>query len=236
MAEATPKERSHLTAMDPESPTVPREREEKALRSHAQEQPSQLRLPSHFRQTSLSETTSDSLANTPSPSTTSTFKHAASKERGPNDMPRPSNLSATTATTDDGSPTSGSRPSVATLLCFSALTLSIFLVALDTVLIPTALPTISLSFHIPDSLYPWTGSAYLLSNAASMPFWGKLSDVFGRKPVILIANSIFLGGSIVCAVSISAPMLVAGRAVQGLGGGGVNVLVYVCVADLFAIR
>ncbi|KAF2249666.1 MFS general substrate transporter [Trematosphaeria pertusa] len=151
-------------------------------------------------------------------------------------MPRPSNLSATTATTDDGSPTSGSRPSVATLLCFSALTLSIFLVALDTVLIPTALPTISLSFHIPDSLYPWTGSAYLLSNAASMPFWGKLSDVFGRKPVILIANSIFLGGSIVCAVSISAPMLVAGRAVQGLGGGGVNVLVYVCVADLFAIR
>jgi MFS family permease len=43
-------------------------------------------------------------------------------------------------------------------------------------------------------------------------------------------------GSIICAVSVSAPMLVAGRAVQGLGGGGVNVLVYVCVTDLFAIR
>jgi MFS family permease len=60
--------------------------------------------------------------------------------------------------------------------------------------------------------------------------------VFGRKPIILISNAIFLGGSLICAVSVDATMLVAGRAVQGLGGGGVNVLVYVCVADMFAIR
>ncbi|KAF2871674.1 major facilitator superfamily domain-containing protein [Massariosphaeria phaeospora] len=128
------------------------------------------------------------------------------------------------------------RTSLAALLCFTALCLSIFLVALDTVLIPTALPTISRSFHIPDSLYAWTGSAYMLANAASTPFWGSLSDVFGRKAVILIANSVFLGGSIVCAVAGSAAVLVTGRAVQGLGGGGVVVLVHVCVADLFAIR
>ncbi|KAF1976723.1 MFS general substrate transporter [Bimuria novae-zelandiae CBS 107.79] len=128
------------------------------------------------------------------------------------------------------------RPSLPTLLCFSALTLSIFLAALDTVLIPTALPSISRDFHIPDSLYAWTGSAYLLANAASIPLWGKLSDVFGRKPIILLANSVFLVGSILCAVSSSAAMLVAGRSVQGLGGGGINVLVYVCVGDLFAIR
>lgn len=129
-----------------------------------------------------------------------------------------------------------SRPTVPTLLAFVALCLSIFLVALDTVLIPTALPTISLSFHVPDSLYAWTGSAYLLANAASVPFWGKLSDVFGRKPVILTANGIFLIGSIVCAVSVNAAMLIAGRTVQGLGGGGVVVLVHVCVSDLFTIR
>jgi MFS family permease len=129
-----------------------------------------------------------------------------------------------------------SKPNIRTLLSFAALTLSIFLVALDTVLIPTALPTISLSFHIQDSLYAWTGSAYLLSNAASVPFWGKLSDVFGRKPILLTANSIFIVGSIFCALSINAVMLVAGRAVQGLGGGGVVVLVHVCVADMFIIR
>jgi MFS family permease len=119
---------------------------------------------------------------------------------------------------------------------FIALSLSIFLVALDTVLIPTALPTISRSFHIPDSLYAWIGSSYLLANASSVPFWGKLSDIFGRKSVILAANAIFLGGSILCAVSVSAPMLIFGRVVQGLGGGGVIVLVHVCVSDLFTIR
>jgi EmrB/QacA subfamily drug resistance transporter len=122
------------------------------------------------------------------------------------------------------------------LAAFIALSLSIFLVALDTVLIPTALPTVSQSFHIPDSLYAWTGSSYLLANASSIPFWGKLSDIFGRKSVILAANAIFLGGSILCAVSVSASMLISGRVVQGLGGGGVVVLVHVCVSDLFTIR
>jgi len=171
----------------------------------------------------------DNLSRTPTPST---FKHASPDQL--HNSSRPTSISTTMSSGE--APLSGSRPRLATLLCFSALTLSIFLVALDTVLIPTALPSISRDFHIPDSLYAWTGSSYLLANAASIPFWGKLSDVFGRKPIILIANSIFLGGSIVCAVSVSAPMLVAGRSVQGLGGGGVNVLVYVCVADLFAIR
>ena len=122
------------------------------------------------------------------------------------------------------------------LAAFIALSLSIFLVALDTVLIPTALPTISQSFRIPDSLYAWIGSSYLLANASSVPFWGKLSDIFGRKPVILAANAIFLGGSILCAVSVNAVMLIFGRVVQGLGGGGVVVLVHVCVSDLFTIR
>lgn len=144
--------------------------------------------------------------------------------------------SSTSTITPITTPAGRSRPPLSIIFAFVALCLSTFLVALDTVLIPTALPTISLSFHIPDSLYAWTGSAYLLSNAASVPFWGKLSDVFGRKPVILVANVIFLGGSIICAVSANATMLVAGRAVQGLGGGGVVILVHVCVSDLFTIR
>jgi EmrB/QacA subfamily drug resistance transporter len=128
------------------------------------------------------------------------------------------------------------KPPLHILAAFIALSLSIFLVALDAVLISTALPTIAQSFHIPDSLYAWVGSSYLLANASSVPFWGKLSDIFGRKPVILAANAIFLGGSILCAVSVNAPMLISGRVVQGLGGGGVVVLVHVCVSDLFTIR
>ncbi|PVI02446.1 MFS general substrate transporter [Periconia macrospinosa] len=146
-----------------------------------------------------------------------------------------------TATSDQvslplsSSSSSPTRSAASNLLSFSALTLSIFLVALDTVLIPTALASIAIDFHLPDSLYAWTGSAYLLANAASIPLWGRLSDVFGRKPVILIANAIFLVGSVVGGFSGSAEVLIAGRAVQGLGGGGVNVLVYVCVGDLFEI-
>jgi EmrB/QacA subfamily drug resistance transporter len=145
-------------------------------------------------------------------------------------------ISTSASSHNQASPPGRKRPPFHVLAAFIALNFTIFLVALDTVLIPTALPTISQSFHVPDSLYAWTGSAYLLANAASVPFWGKLSDVFGRKPVLLTANAIFLVGSIICAVSVSAAMLVGGRAVQGLGGGGVVVLVHVCVSDLFSIR
>ncbi|KAL6707245.1 hypothetical protein ACN47E_004233 [Coniothyrium glycines] len=123
-----------------------------------------------------------------------------------------------------------------TLVAFAALGVSLFLVALDTVLIPTSLPTISLSFHIDDTIYAWIGSSYLLANAVSIPCWGKLSDIFGRKSVLQSANIVFLVGSILCAVSLDAKMLVIGRTVQGLGGGGVVVLVHVCVSDLFNIR
>lgn len=147
---------------------------------------------------------------------------------------RPTSVS-TTITTNESLPIE-EHPSRTTLFCFSALTLSIFLAALDTVLIPTALPSITRDFHIPDSLYAWVASAYLLTNAASIPLWGKLSDIFGRKPIVLLANTVFLLGSILCAASNSASMLVAGRCVQGLGGGGINVLVYICVADLFDAR
>jgi len=121
-------------------------------------------------------------------------------------------------------------------LAFAALSLSLFLAALDTVLLPTALPTISRDFHISNSLYAWVGSSYLLANAASVPFWGKISDVFGRKPVILAANAVFLVGSIIGAVGVNAMTLVAGRAIQGVGGGGVVVMAHVCVSDLFTIR
>jgi hypothetical protein len=184
--------------------------------------------PTYSRPTSVTASTiSDYLSPTPTYSTTGALK-SGTKDTTP--------LSDTPSTATAPVHSQYSRPSVANLLCFAALTLSIFLVALDTVLIPTALPTISRSFHIPDSLYAWIGSSYLLANAASVPIWGKLSDVFGRKSVLLISNSIFLGASLVCAVSVNAPMLVAGRTVQGLGGGGVVILVHVCVADLFSIR
>lgn len=118
----------------------------------------------------------------------------------------------------------------------SALCLAMFLAALDTVLITTALPSIAQVFHIPDAGYAWVGSAYLLTNAASVPFWGKVSDVFGRKTILMFANAIFLAGSLISALAKNFDMLIAGRAVQGLGGGGIVILVNICIGDLFSLR
>lgn len=133
-------------------------------------------------------------------------------------------------------PSAPRRSKGKTIALVSALCLALFLAALDTVLITTALPTISREFNISDSGYAWIGSAYLLTNAASVPFWGKISDVFGRKPILLLANAVFLGGSLISALSKNLDMLIAGRAVQGLGGGGIVILVNICVGDLFSLR
>jgi MFS family permease len=145
------------------------------------------------------------------------------------------------ATVDSVQPESGNlnqynRSKLTNVLLMVALCIAVFLASLDTVLITTALPTIAHDFHISDSGYAWVGSAYLLSNAAFVPFWGKISDVFGRKPVLLVANAIFIAGSILSAMAPNLTALIAGRAVQGLGGGGIVILVNICVSDLFDMR
>lgn len=79
-------------------------------------------------------------------------------------------------------------------------------------------------------------SSYLLANAACIPLWGKISDIWGRKPIILLGNVIFLVGSLVCALAKDLTMMLAGRAVQGIGGGGLIILANIVVTDLFSVR
>lgn len=113
--------------------------------------------------------------------------------------------------------------------------MSVFLAALDITIVTTALPTISEHFHSVSS-YVWVGSAFQLATAASTPTWGKFSDVWGRKPVLLAATGVFLVGSAVCGAAISEAMIVAGRAVQGAGAGGLLTLVNIIIGDLFSQR
>ncbi|EME43835.1 hypothetical protein DOTSEDRAFT_129861 [Dothistroma septosporum NZE10] len=113
--------------------------------------------------------------------------------------------------------------------------LAVFLSALDTTIITTALPVIADHFHS-SAGYTWVGSAYLLANAAATPLWGKLSDIFGRKPMLLFANVVFFVGSLVAALSNSIGMLIAARAVQGIGGAGLLTLVDIAISDLFSLR
>ncbi|KAJ5289125.1 Efflux pump dotC [Penicillium angulare] len=122
------------------------------------------------------------------------------------------------------------------ILVMTALCMALFLAALDMTIISTALPTIADKFHASESGYSWIASSYLLANAACIPLWGKVSDIWGRKYIILLANTIFLIGSLICALAQNLPMIIAGRAVQGVGGGGIIILANISVSDLFSMR
>lgn len=117
-----------------------------------------------------------------------------------------------------------------------ALCLALFLAALDITIITTALPTIAQHFNATSSDYTWVGSAYLLASASSAPVWGKVSDIWGRKPIITLANAVFMAGSLIAALADSIGMLIAARVIQGIGGGGLVILVYVCIGDLYSMR
>ena len=102
-------------------------------------------------------------------------------------------------------------------------------------IISTALPTIAGDFHS-SAGYTWIGSSFLLAQAASTPVWGKLSDIWGRKPALLGAIGIFFVGSLLCGVSRNIASLIVGRAIQGLGAGGLLVLDSIIISDLFSMR
>ncbi|KAL1975146.1 hypothetical protein VTN31DRAFT_3538 [Thermomyces dupontii] len=127
-----------------------------------------------------------------------------------------------------------SRSKIAIIM--TALCLSVFLAALDMTIVSTALPVMAADFHTSQSGYSWMASSYLLANAACIPLWGKISDIWGRKPIILLGNVIFLVGSLVCALAKDLTMMLAGRAVQGIGGGGLIILANIVVTDLFSVR
>ena len=117
-----------------------------------------------------------------------------------------------------------------------SLGMATFLAALDVAVVTTALPYIASDLHASQTGYSWIGSAYLLTYAAMGPFWAKSSDILGRKPALLAANIVFFVGSLVCALSSSVGMLIAGRAIQGAGGGGLIVLVNITLGDLVSMR
>ncbi|KAK2774453.1 multidrug resistance protein fnx1 [Colletotrichum kahawae] len=138
------------------------------------------------------------------------------------------------ANADDDAPEAG-RTKLETTLIVLSLCAALFLAALDVTIITTAVPTIAQEFNS-NIGYIWIGSAYLLANAAFVPTWGKISDIWGRKPVLLSAVGVFWVGSLICGLAVNMAMLIAARAIQGIGGGGIIVLVNICISDLFSMR
>ena len=113
-----------------------------------------------------------------------------------------------------------------------AVMLGLFLAALDQTVVGTALPRIVTDLHGND-IYTWAFTAYLLTATISGPIYGKLSDLFGRRPVLLFAVAVFLVGSIFAGFSREMWQLVGFRAVQGLGAGALFPVALAVIGDLF---
>lgn len=117
----------------------------------------------------------------------------------------------------------------------AALMLAMALAALDSTIVSTAVPQI-----VGDlggfSVFSWLFSGYLLAVTVTLPVYGKLSDTFGRKPVLIAGAAVFLLGSLLCAVAWNMGALIAFRIVQGLGGGALQGTVQTLAADLYPLE
>ncbi len=110
---------------------------------------------------------------------------------------------------------------------------AMFLAALDQTIVATALPTIGRELGDVEHM-PWVVTAYLLSATAVTPLYGKLSDIHGRRKILLVGIGIFILGSAACGIASSMLALIGARALQGLGGGGLISLAQTIVADVVA--
>ena len=115
-----------------------------------------------------------------------------------------------------------------------AVMLSIGLVAIDATILATAVPSVVRDLG-GFSQFPWLFSVYLLAQAVSVPVYGKVADLFGRKPVMLLGVALFVVGSLLCGVAWGMGSLIAFRAIQGLGAGAVQPMGMTIVGDIYSL-
>jgi EmrB/QacA subfamily drug resistance transporter len=127
------------------------------------------------------------------------------------------------------------RPGRQRRLLTVTLMITMGVVALEGTVVTTALPSVVGELR-GLALYPWVFSMYLLTSTTSVPVYGKLADVYGRKPVFIAGLLVFLLGTLLCGASRSMVELVAFRAVQGLGAGAVLPLTLTVLSDIYSLR
>ncbi|MFJ9779898.1 MDR family MFS transporter [Amycolatopsis sp. NPDC101161] len=116
-----------------------------------------------------------------------------------------------------------------------AVMLSTALVALDSTIIATAVPSVVRDLG-GFSQFPWLFSIYLLTQAVTVPLYGKFADVLGRRPVMFFGIAAFLVGSVLCGAAWSMPVLIAARAVQGIGAGAIQPMSMTVIGDLYTVE
>src|SRR5690348_588012 len=139
--------------------------------------------------------------------------------------------SALPARTDLGRPAAPARRGVV----LAGLMLTMALAAMDTTIVSTAVPQIVQSIG-GFSIFSWLFSIYLLTQTVTIPVYGKLADLYGRKPVLIGGILVFLGGSALCSGAWSMVALIAFRALQGVGAGAIQATVQTVAGDLYSLR
>jgi MFS family permease len=124
---------------------------------------------------------------------------------------------------------------VAVRSIIAGIMLAMFLSALEQTIVAPALPTIGASLGGIDEL-SWVAGAYLLGATAATPLFGKLSDIYGRRRILLTGVGIFMAGSVACALAPAMEALIAARALQGIGGGSILPISQAIIADLMSPR
>src|SRR5690348_3519763 len=118
---------------------------------------------------------------------------------------------------------------------FSALMLALFLGFLDQTIVTTALSSMARELDGWSGL-SWVVTAYLVAATVTTPIYGRLSDLHGRRPVLLAALGLFIAASVLCALASSMTALIAARVLQGLGGGGLWSVAHAIAADIVPPR
>ena len=144
-------------------------------------------------------------------------------------------MSTTSARAVAGHEASGELSHRQILTILSGLMAGMFLAALDQTIVATSIRTIADDLH-GLSAQAWVTTAYLITATITTPLYGKLSDLYGRRPLFLIAITIFVLGSALCGFATSMTELAAFRAFQGLGAGGLFSLALTIIADIVPPR
>ena len=122
----------------------------------------------------------------------------------------------------------------ALVLLLAGLMMSLLVAAMDSTVVGTALPTIARDLG-GFALYSWVFTGYLLTSTTSVPIWGRLADIVGRRSILLCGLALFVGGSVLCGLAPSMGFLIVFRLLQGVGAGCVQPVVFTIIGDTFPL-
>src|SRR4030095_5922025 len=121
------------------------------------------------------------------------------------------------------------------ILVTAGIMLSLFLASMESTVVATAMPTIVSELGGLEH-YSWVFSAYMLASTTTVPLYGKISDLYGRRNLYIIAMALFLTGSILCGRADSMTALILARGLQGVGAGGILPLAFILIGEMFTLE